>query len=125
MRHPMDRRRRLTDGTRWRTFMRLLLLNDLMTSYTNARPGAGGGLPIFRPCGSILSEHKLHGELNYTVVAQCQSAVGADIASNLSEVRGVERNQVAEIHARDGAGNTRHAGIQVIGEIESFRAHLQ
>jgi hypothetical protein len=37
----MDRSRRLTDGTRWRTFMRLLLLDDLMTSYTNARPGAG------------------------------------------------------------------------------------
>jgi hypothetical protein len=35
----MDRSRRLTDGTRWRTFMRLLLLDDLMTSYTNARPG--------------------------------------------------------------------------------------
>jgi hypothetical protein len=41
MRHPMDRSRRLTDGTRWRTFMRLLRLDDLMTSYTNARPGAG------------------------------------------------------------------------------------
>ena len=37
----MDRSRRLTDGTRWRTFMRLLRLDDLMTSYTNARPGAG------------------------------------------------------------------------------------
>jgi hypothetical protein len=41
MREPMDRSRRLTDGTRWRTFMRLLLLDDLMTSYSNARPGAG------------------------------------------------------------------------------------
>src|ERR1019366_9152869 len=41
MRDPMDRSRRLTDGTRWRTFMRLLRLDDLMTSYTNARPGAG------------------------------------------------------------------------------------
>jgi hypothetical protein len=41
MRDPMDRSRRLTDGTRWRTFMRLLLLDDLMTSYTNARPGVG------------------------------------------------------------------------------------
>jgi hypothetical protein len=29
------------DGTRWWTFMRLLRLDDLMTSYTNARPGAG------------------------------------------------------------------------------------
>jgi len=37
----MDRSQRLTDGTRWRTFMRLLLFDDLMTSYTNARPGAG------------------------------------------------------------------------------------
>ena len=37
----MDRRQRLTDDTRWRTFMRLLRLDDLMTSYTNARPGAG------------------------------------------------------------------------------------
>jgi hypothetical protein len=35
----MDRSRRLTDGTRWRTFMRLLLFDDLMTSYTNAHPG--------------------------------------------------------------------------------------
>jgi len=41
MRDPMDRSQRLTDGTRWRTFMRLLLLNDLIISYTNARPGAG------------------------------------------------------------------------------------
>jgi hypothetical protein len=38
MRDPMDRSQRLTDDTRWRTFMRLL---SLMTSYTNARPGAG------------------------------------------------------------------------------------
>ena len=37
----MDRNWRLTDGTRWRIFMRLLRLDDLMTSYTNARPGAG------------------------------------------------------------------------------------
>jgi hypothetical protein len=37
----MDRSQRLTDGTRWRIFMRLLLLDDLITSYTNARPGAG------------------------------------------------------------------------------------
>src|SRR5215471_7879853 len=41
MRDPMDRSRRLTDGTRWRTFMRLLRLDDLMTSYTNASPGVG------------------------------------------------------------------------------------
>jgi hypothetical protein len=41
MRDPMDRSQRLTDGTRWRTFMRLLRLDDLMTSYTNnVRPGA-------------------------------------------------------------------------------------
>jgi hypothetical protein len=32
----MARSRRLTDGTMWRTFMRLLLLDDLMASYTNA-----------------------------------------------------------------------------------------
>jgi len=41
MRDPKDRSRRLTDGTRWRTFIRLLRLDDLMTSYTNARPGVG------------------------------------------------------------------------------------
>jgi hypothetical protein len=41
MRNPIDRSQRLTDGTRWRTFMRLLRLDDLMTSYTNDRPGAG------------------------------------------------------------------------------------
>ena len=41
MKDPMDRSQRLTDGTRWWTFMRLLLLDDLITSYTNARPGAG------------------------------------------------------------------------------------
>src|SRR5437868_4467625 len=41
MRHPMDRRQRLTDGTRSRTFMRLLLLDDLITSYTYARSGVG------------------------------------------------------------------------------------
>src|SRR5580658_1675160 len=38
MRAPRDRSRRLMDGTRWRTFMRLLRLDDLMTYYTNARP---------------------------------------------------------------------------------------
>jgi hypothetical protein len=37
----MGRSQRLTDGTRWRTFMRLLQLDDMMTSYTNARPEAG------------------------------------------------------------------------------------
>jgi hypothetical protein len=36
----MDKSQRLTDGTRWWTFMRLLRL-DLITSYTKARPGAG------------------------------------------------------------------------------------
>jgi hypothetical protein len=41
MRDPMDRSQRLTDGTRWWTFMRLLLLDNLITSYTNAHPGAG------------------------------------------------------------------------------------
>jgi len=41
MRDPMDRRQRLTDGTRWRTFMRFLRLDDLTIFYTNARPGAG------------------------------------------------------------------------------------
>jgi hypothetical protein len=46
MRDPMARSRRLTDGTRWRTFMRLLRLDDLMASYTNAGDereiGSGG-----------------------------------------------------------------------------------
>ena len=37
----MGRSQRLTDGKRWRIFMRLLLLDELITSYTNARPGAG------------------------------------------------------------------------------------
>jgi hypothetical protein len=41
MRDPINRSQRLTDGTRWRTFMRLLQLDDMMTSYTNARPEAG------------------------------------------------------------------------------------
>jgi hypothetical protein len=36
MRDPMERSQRLTDGGRWWTFMRLLRLDDLMTSYTNA-----------------------------------------------------------------------------------------
>ena len=41
----MDRSQRLTDGTRWWTFMRLLLFEDLMTSYTNARAlGTASGL---------------------------------------------------------------------------------
>jgi len=40
MRNPIDRSQRLTDGTRWWTFIGLLL-DDLITSYTNARPGAG------------------------------------------------------------------------------------
>src|SRR5262249_10831777 len=41
MRDPKDRSRRLTDGTRWRTFIRFLRWDDLMTSYTNELPGAG------------------------------------------------------------------------------------
>jgi hypothetical protein len=36
MRDPTARSLRLTDGTRWRTFMRLLRLGDLMASYTNS-----------------------------------------------------------------------------------------
>src|SRR5215510_14082883 len=36
MRDPTARSRRLTDGTRWRTFMRFLRLDDLTASYTNA-----------------------------------------------------------------------------------------
>jgi hypothetical protein len=43
----MDRTWRLTDGKRWRTFMLLLRLDDLMTSYTNARPGAGPSMASF------------------------------------------------------------------------------
>ena len=35
----MDRSQRLTDGTRWRTFMLLLLFDDMTKCYTNARPG--------------------------------------------------------------------------------------
>jgi len=34
----MTRRRRLTDDARLRTFMRLLRLENLMPSYTNAGP---------------------------------------------------------------------------------------
>src|SRR5215831_17655918 len=49
MRDPMDRSQRLTDGTRWRTFMRLLRLDDLMTSYTQRAPWSwaprGGSRP--------------------------------------------------------------------------------
>jgi hypothetical protein len=53
----MDRSRRLKDGTRWRTFMRFLRSDDLITSYTNARPGVGFlvvdlNLGTRYPCGS-------------------------------------------------------------------------
>ena len=41
MRDPTDRSQRLKDGTRWRTFILFLRLDDLITSYTNARPEAG------------------------------------------------------------------------------------
>jgi hypothetical protein len=33
----VERSRRLRDGTSWRTFIRLLRLDDLMTSYTHGR----------------------------------------------------------------------------------------
>ena len=49
----MDRSQRLTDGTRWRTFMRLLRLDDLMTSYTNA------GAPELAPRGGSRPQHGL------------------------------------------------------------------
>src|SRR5262245_12350174 len=38
MTDPMDRSQRLMDCKRWRTFIRLLRLDDLTTSYTNAAP---------------------------------------------------------------------------------------
>src|SRR6476660_6485720 len=44
----MARSRRLTNGTRWRTFMRLLRLDDLMASYTNA------GAPELYASGHLL-----------------------------------------------------------------------
>jgi hypothetical protein len=60
----MDRSQRLTDGTRWRTFMRLLLLDDLITAYTNARPGAG--LLVVDPTG-ILTHSRQTVDVNLTV----------------------------------------------------------
>ena len=44
----MDRSQRLRDGTRWRTFMRLLRLDDLMTSYTHGRHIAIPEKSVFR-----------------------------------------------------------------------------
>ena len=63
----MARSRRLTDGTRWRTFMRLLRLDDLMTSYTNA--GAPDPLGRFerrrgRACRKDLTSTSLAGDTN-------------------------------------------------------------
>src|SRR5262245_43193399 len=49
IRNPTDRRERLTNGTRWWIFMRLLQLKDLMTCYTNARPEAGLFARLPRP----------------------------------------------------------------------------
>ena len=40
----MSKSQRLTDDTGWRKFMRLLRLDDMMTSYTNARRSRGGSL---------------------------------------------------------------------------------
>src|SRR5256885_11694785 len=49
MRDPMDRSHRLTDGTRLWIFMRLLQLDSLMTSYTDARPEDGLFVPLPSP----------------------------------------------------------------------------
>src|SRR4029077_1483794 len=48
MRNPVERSRRLRDGTSWRTFMRLLRLDDLMTSYTHGRHIAIPEKSVFR-----------------------------------------------------------------------------
>src|ERR1700719_1733843 len=48
MRNPVERRRRLRDGTSWRTFMRLLRLDDLITSYTHGRHIAIPEKSVFR-----------------------------------------------------------------------------
>jgi hypothetical protein len=42
------------DGTSWRTFMRLLQLDDLMTSYTHARPIAIPEKSVFRLVSPLL-----------------------------------------------------------------------
>jgi hypothetical protein len=54
MRNPVERTRRLRDGTSWRTFMRLLRLDDLMTSYTHARPIAIPEKSVFRLISRII-----------------------------------------------------------------------
>src|SRR5882724_2353662 len=54
MRNPVERTRRLRDGTNWRTFMRLLRLDDLMTSYTHARPIAIPEKSVFRLVSRLL-----------------------------------------------------------------------
>jgi hypothetical protein len=61
MRNPKARSRRLTDGTRWRTFMKLLPLDDLVPSYTNAgapEPGLEALLArkFCDPCGAFDGE---------------------------------------------------------------------
>ena len=51
----MDRSQRLKDGTRWRTFMRLLRLDDLMTSYTYAgAPELASSVLDLEPQHSVL-----------------------------------------------------------------------
>src|SRR5580704_6876185 len=54
MRNPVERSRRLRNGTNWRTFMRLLRLDDPMTSYTHGRHIAIPEKSVFRLISHIL-----------------------------------------------------------------------
>src|SRR5690349_12864220 len=65
MRDPMDRSRRLTDGTRW-MFMRLLQLDSLMTSYT---PDNGLLVPLPRATRTKLASDGWAPDLFRRVVA--------------------------------------------------------
>src|SRR6187402_3576248 len=76
MRAPMAMSRRLTDGTRWRTFMRLRRLDELMASYTSA--GARGA------CGE-LARVRL-----FTGIDGCFSLPRADLPDH---VRTIVRHQ--------------------------------
>src|ERR1700682_495893 len=79
----------------------------------------GQKITVQRDC--ILKD-KLHRDLDHAIVAGLQSVVSADVVGDLPNVRGGERNVSAGLSG--GGRGARSEGVQMVGKIEGFRAHL-
>src|SRR6266436_6057783 len=100
MRDPMERSQRLTDGTRWRTFMRLLRLEDLMASYTNA------GAPELAHAGLQLKHQKGTAEVG---VARGLRH-GCTVTKGVHELR--VRNETRRSPTVEAPEGAAHVGVE-------------